>query len=196
MLPKKHHIVPISHQPAKRMGFLVSGGVFRVSKQISPEATRVFMEDNNFIILKTSEFVLFPENIPAFKLLRKKMSPNQSYVWRSNVYVQQSQPMNTLITAPEVLPLIILVLWQLDGNSGVQINWPRMRLYMRSSREYHKQYTINACRDHHRRIPLKCVQSAPGNEPTWILLVVSTPQTDGDISRFSGRRTFKHGLRP
>jgi hypothetical protein len=99
--------------------FQLSRKIILVNKQVFMEAIRVFLEENDFIILKTTGLDLVPEDIPAFKFLTENKVTKP--VLRVEVeLVEESHrrhgiPSNTLITTSEGLQPIITALWQLKG---------------------------------------------------------------------------------
>jgi hypothetical protein len=81
------------------------------SRQINIKSTRVFLEENEFVIVKFIRLRMLLEDIPAFKFLNE--NPVLNPVLRAEVeFGQGGVPMNTLITTPEEVHNVIPALWK------------------------------------------------------------------------------------
>jgi hypothetical protein len=107
--------------------FNLSLDIRLVNKKISGEATRVLLEDNNFITLKVSGLSLQLDNIPTLRMLvgRKVPDPILSIVIDNAVerIPREDTATITLLTTSEGLPTIITALWKLY-KAGTNDNMP------------------------------------------------------------------------
>jgi hypothetical protein len=96
-------------------------------KQIFKEAPRVFLEDNNFIVVKTTRFNLLTRVVPGFQSLAKEEVIDP--VLRVEVQLgQEVLPMNNLIATTEDLQSIVSALWNLN-ESGLFIDWSQSPVF-------------------------------------------------------------------
>jgi hypothetical protein len=105
--------------------FQFSTNILLANKQISAEATRVFLKENDFVILKITGLNLRLQDVPTFKFMAEDQITNP--VLRAEVSLPGGRRYNdgtsTLITTPEGLQPFITALWRLNL-TGENINNP------------------------------------------------------------------------
>jgi hypothetical protein len=108
--------------PNEILEFQPSMNTLRANKKISAEATRVFLEQNDFVILKVVGLTRLPlEDVPAFRFLAEaKITHPILRVKVESVHESRHRDVKitgipiTLITTPEGLQPIITTLWKLE----------------------------------------------------------------------------------
>lgn len=113
----------------KSLEFRFSTNIILANKQVSVEAKRVFLEENDFIILYVSGLDILIRDIPVFnfidqcKGLKPMLQVHVEYVGR---WPQRPmQGVSTFITTPDGLQPIISVLWELRrSNPEFDIDCP------------------------------------------------------------------------
>jgi hypothetical protein len=149
--------------------FNLSKNILLASKRISVEASRVLLEENDFIVLKVTGLNLQLDNIPAFDVIPEHRVPNP--VLRIEIQhvgertVREENCATTVITTPEGLQPIITALWKLK-KTGANSNIP----YRTTFPYYPKDLSLSLTLNINKASVSRCKALKSGLLQPWELL--------------------------